>query len=162
MVTSQVMVFNVMKWLQRGLVTAYVNLQNKATQKVVRCLEFEASSNRQAIRVQESRSWHRQWFLWKRSRNQQRCCRRRCQWIHEGNVSSRLRRWLDSVNRRLYERGKNGIFSGYICTLFKVPNWGEKVIDFSLFCSTFRVDAMRTIAVQLKHLYCAGTVLEKP
>ena len=27
------------------------------------------------------------------------------------------------------------------------------MIDFSLFCSTFRVDAMRTIAVQLKHLY---------
>ena len=30
------------------------------------------------------------------------------------------------------------------------------MIDFSLFCSTFRVDAMPTIAVQLKHLYCAG------
>ena len=57
---------------------------------------------------------------------------------------------------------KMAFFPGYICTLFKVPNWGEKVIDFSLFCSTFRVDAMRTIAVQLKHLYSAGALLEKP
>lgn len=32
------------------------------------------------------------------------------------------------------------------------------MIDFSLFCSTFRVDAMRTIAVQLKHLYSAVAV----
>ena len=55
---------------------------------------------------------------------------------------------------------KIAFFSGYICTL-KVPNWGEKVIDFSLFCSTFCVDAMRTIAVQLKHLYCAGALPEK-
>ena len=36
------------------------------------------------------------------------------------------------------------------------------MIDLSLFCSTFRVDAMRTIAVQLKHLYYAGALLEKP
>ena len=36
------------------------------------------------------------------------------------------------------------------------------MIDLSLFCSTFRVDAMRTIAVQLKHLYSAGALLEKP
>ena len=106
MVTSQVIVFDVTKWLRRGLVTASVILQNKAAQKVVRCLKFEESSNWKAIR---SQSWHRQW-LRKRSRNQERCCRRRCQWIHEGNVSSRLRRWPDSVNRRLYERGKNGIF----------------------------------------------------
>ena len=56
---------------------------------------------------------------------------------------------------------KMAFFSGYICTLFKVPNSGDKVIDFSLFCSTFRVDAMRTIAVQLKHLYCAGALPEK-
>ena len=56
---------------------------------------------------------------------------------------------------------KMPFFSVYICTLFKVPNWGEKVIDFSLFCSTFCVDAMRTIAVQLKHLYCAGALPEK-
>ena len=34
------------------------------------------------------------------------------------------------------------------------------MIDFSLFCATFRVDAMCTIAVQLKHLYCAGALLE--
>ena len=110
MVTSQVIVFDVTKWLRRGLVAASVILQNKAAQKAVRSLEFEASNNRQDIRVQESQSWHRQWFLWKRSLNQQRCYRRRSQWIHEGNVSSRLRRWPDSVNRRLYERGRNIIF----------------------------------------------------
>ena len=56
---------------------------------------------------------------------------------------------------------KIAFFSGYICTLLKVPNWREKVIEFSLFCSTFCVDAMRTIAVQLKHLYCAGALPEK-
>ena len=56
---------------------------------------------------------------------------------------------------------KIAFFSGYICTLLKVPNWREKEIYFSLFCSTFCVDAMRTIAVQLKHLYCAGALPEK-
>ena len=162
MVTSQVIVFDVTKWLRRGLVAASVILQNKAAQKAVRYLEFEASNNRQDIRVRESQSWHRQWFLWKRSRNQHRCWRRRSQWIHEVTFHPDWEDGLTLLTGDSMNEVKLEFFSGYICTLFKVPNWGDKVIDFSLFCSTFRVDAMRTIAVQLKHLYSAGALLEKP
>ena len=153
MVTSQVIVFDVAKWLRREI-KQHKKLFGVWNSKQV---AIDRTSESKKVRADiDSDS---------------------CESDHEINndvVEGDLNEYMKVTFHPDWEDGltlltgdsmnevKIAFFSGYICTLFKVPNWGEKVIDFSLFCSTFRVDAMRTIAVQLKHLYSAGALLEKP
>ena len=161
MVTSQVIVFDIAKWLWRGLVLVSVILQNKAAQKLLSVWNSKQVAIDRPSESKKARSDSNSDF---------------CESNHEidnnvtdGDVNEYIKvtvhcNWEDGltlITGDSMNEVKMAFFSGYICTLFKVPNWGEKVIDFSLFCPTSRVDAMCTIAVQLKHLYCAGALPEK-
>ena len=153
MVTSQVIVFDVAKWLRREIKQHKKLFGVWNSKQVAIDRTSESKKVRADIDSDSCESDHE-------INND----------VVEGDVNEYMKvtfhpDWEDGLTLLTGDsmnEVKMAFFSGHICILFKVPNWGEKVIDFSFFCSTFRVDAMRTIAVQLKHPYCAGALLENP